>query len=238
MRAFTDTLKKVFDCSTPGREAARQLLALKQGQSRVADHAIRFRTLAADSEWNSSSLCDTFLHSLTDEMKDHLAPLDLPTDFDSLVALAVKVDNRLFERRRKRARSTKHLSDHWGQLTPRVQVFQSQSRLATLCASEHRGAHAGGPHSTNPRRMTASSARGTVHLLRSTGPLPYFLSSKRSGPSVKGGLLVSRAAFSSSRPHSVTNVQVTSSATTLELPAFIDSGADENFMDQRLAHQL
>lgn len=48
-RAFTDALKKVFDGSTPGREAARQLLALRQGQARVADHAIRFRTLAADS---------------------------------------------------------------------------------------------------------------------------------------------------------------------------------------------
>lgn len=35
-------------------------------------------------------------------MKDHLAPLDLPVDLDALVALAVKIDKRLWERERKR----------------------------------------------------------------------------------------------------------------------------------------
>lgn len=128
-RAFTDALKKVFDGSTPGREAARQLLALKQGQARVSDHAIRFRTLAADSEWNGSSLCDTFLHSLSDELKDHLAPLDLPADFDSLVALAVKIDNRLYERRREKGR-VKRFPEHWGQLS-------SVSHVSQLPSSSH-----------------------------------------------------------------------------------------------------
>uniref|UniRef100_UPI0037E7A689 uncharacterized protein n=1 Tax=Semicossyphus pulcher TaxID=241346 RepID=UPI0037E7A689 len=88
------------------REAARGLLALRQGNSRVADHSIRFRTLAAESEWDENSLSDTFLHNLSEDIKDHLAPLDLPPDFDSLVALAIKIDNRLHERRLEKDNAT------------------------------------------------------------------------------------------------------------------------------------
>ena len=40
--------------------------------------------------WQASS---TFLHSLSDVMKDQLVPLDLPADFDFLVALTIMIDN-------------------------------------------------------------------------------------------------------------------------------------------------
>lgn len=103
---FKDSLSKIFDQNTPGREAARALMGLHQGKRRVADYAIEFRTLAVDSGWNSFSLCDAFLHGLADQLKDQLTPLKLPEDLDSLISLSVKIDNRLFERESERSKSS------------------------------------------------------------------------------------------------------------------------------------
>ncbi len=58
---FTDTLCKISDHSSPRREAARPLMALRQGKRQVSDYAIEFRTLAADSGWNSSLQFGVFL---------------------------------------------------------------------------------------------------------------------------------------------------------------------------------
>ena len=65
---------------TLGQEAAKGLLALWQGKSQVADYAIHFRTLAADSERKTYSLSNTFLHDLSDDIKDQLSSIDLPFD--------------------------------------------------------------------------------------------------------------------------------------------------------------
>lgn len=58
---FKDTLSKIFDQSTPGREAARALMGLHQGKRRVTDYVIEFRTLVVDSGWNIS-LCATRIY--------------------------------------------------------------------------------------------------------------------------------------------------------------------------------
>lgn len=52
---FSTKLKKVFDRGLAGREAARVLTELQQGQRSVADYSIEFRTLAAESEWNAQA---------------------------------------------------------------------------------------------------------------------------------------------------------------------------------------
>lgn len=49
------------------------------------DHAVRFCKLAAKSRWNYKALADTFFLSLTEEIKDRLTTVDLPSSFDSLV---------------------------------------------------------------------------------------------------------------------------------------------------------
>ena len=93
----------MFDHATPGREAARGLLNLVQGSRRVTDYSIEFRTLAADSDWNASSLTDAFYSGLSDGIKDELVARDPPTDLDALVAMAIRIDGRLQERGRERA---------------------------------------------------------------------------------------------------------------------------------------
>ncbi|XP_045080421.1 uncharacterized protein LOC123492194 [Coregonus clupeaformis] len=89
LEEFVAEVRKVFDSSLSGREAARKLL--------VADYAVDFRTFAAESAWNPESLFDTFLHGLSEVVKDELAARELPMDLDSLIALTIRIDRRLRE---------------------------------------------------------------------------------------------------------------------------------------------
>lgn len=76
---------------------------LVQGGRRVIDYSIEFRTLGAESDWNSSLLTDAFYNGLSDTIKDELAARDPPVDLDTLIAMANRIDRRLQERRRERA---------------------------------------------------------------------------------------------------------------------------------------
>ncbi|KAI3355532.1 hypothetical protein L3Q82_018363, partial [Scortum barcoo] len=83
------------------REASSALLKIQQGRRRVVDYALEFRTLAADSGWNETSIIGAFMDGLAEEVKDFLAPSDIPRDFESLVEIASRIDNHLRERERE-----------------------------------------------------------------------------------------------------------------------------------------
>ncbi|KAF7640808.1 hypothetical protein LDENG_00012680, partial [Lucifuga dentata] len=101
-QAFADELRKVFDASLPGREKARNLLGLRQGGRCVSDYAIEFRTLAAESKWNSFSLLDAFYHSLSDYIKDELVTCEPCCDLNALITLSTRLDNRFRARLREK----------------------------------------------------------------------------------------------------------------------------------------
>lgn len=103
---FIETLTQVFQHTRPGRDAAQALMRLRQGGRRISDYAIEFRILAAECDWNSSALFDAFIYGLSDRLKDHLAPLDLPATLDSLIALVTRLDNRLHDQRFTRRAET------------------------------------------------------------------------------------------------------------------------------------
>ena len=100
---FSTEMKKVFDRSKQGREAAREVLQLRQRSQSVSDYSIQFRTLASTSGWNQEAFYDVFLNGLSEEIKDHLIPHELPQTFDGLVDMAIRVDVRLGQRRQMRA---------------------------------------------------------------------------------------------------------------------------------------
>ena len=86
--------------------AGRQLthfFDLRQSKARVTGYAIEFRTLAAHSGWNASSLFDIFIHGHSGQIKDQLTPLEVPPGIDSLIALCLKIDDHL-RRGKKRER--------------------------------------------------------------------------------------------------------------------------------------
>ena len=85
---FSKALTQVFQYSASGREAARALLGLRQGNRRVTDYAIEFRTLSVECGWNTAALTDAFVRGLNSRVKEAMIPLDLPEELDPLIALA------------------------------------------------------------------------------------------------------------------------------------------------------
>ncbi len=91
-------MRRVFDRAVVGREAARRLADLRQGERSVSDFSIEFRTLAAECKWNEEAQWDMFLHGLADRIQGEMFSRELPTSLDGLIDLALRVDSRLQQR--------------------------------------------------------------------------------------------------------------------------------------------
>ncbi|XP_016332899.1 uncharacterized protein LOC107681197 [Sinocyclocheilus anshuiensis] len=96
---FKEEFKRVFDHPVSGREASKRLLALNQGSRSTADFAIEFRTIAAGSRWNDEALMVCFQGGLSEPLQDDLATREPAADLETLFAMAIRLDNRLRERR-------------------------------------------------------------------------------------------------------------------------------------------
>lgn len=142
---FTRALTQIFQHTSPGREAARALIRLRQGKHKVTDYAIDFRTFAAESKWNAAALADAFFQGLSGDIKDHLVSIDLPEELDLLIAVAIKINKRLTELEQDRGRRPVRTSPGWegrfaGPVESSLPVFHLL-RPARRC---HGGAHAAG----------------------------------------------------------------------------------------------
>ncbi len=96
--ALSEEMRRVFDRAVVGREAARRLADLRQGERSVSDFSIEFRTLAAECKWNEEAQWDMFLHGLADRIQGEIVCGELPTSLDGLIELALRVDSRLQQR--------------------------------------------------------------------------------------------------------------------------------------------
>lgn len=94
-QALAAEMKRVFDRAVAGKDAARLLAELRQGDRTVADYSIEFRTLAAECRWNEEAQWDMFLHGLADRVQREIYILDLPQSLNGLIDLALRVDARL-----------------------------------------------------------------------------------------------------------------------------------------------
>ena len=94
-QALSEEMRRVFDRAVAGKEAARLLAELRQGEGSVADFSIRFRTLAAECRWNEEAQWDMFLHGLADRVYKQIYAMDLPETLNGLIELALRVDARL-----------------------------------------------------------------------------------------------------------------------------------------------
>lgn len=94
---FRDEIIKLFDRSAQGDEAAAQL-----GRS-VTDYSIVFNTLAATCDWNDGALRSRFFEGLNEEIQDEIASHELPRHLETLVDLALRVEERLCRRHQWRS---------------------------------------------------------------------------------------------------------------------------------------
>ncbi|KAI3353705.1 hypothetical protein L3Q82_004947 [Scortum barcoo] len=108
---FQETLSKIFDHTLPAKEDSRA--SCRQ----IVDYAIEFRTIAADSGWNTPALIDAFMNGLAEPIKDLLAPLDLPQDLEAIKVTVIRVDNRLREREKAQHRTANPSPSHQGYST-------------------------------------------------------------------------------------------------------------------------
>ena len=95
---FISEFRLVFDHPPDGSDSATRLHSLNQGTRSVAEFAVEFRILAAKSHWGDEALKSAFRRGLSDQIKD-LILRDQPASLSELIALALKVDDRLRERR-------------------------------------------------------------------------------------------------------------------------------------------
>lgn len=140
---FQAALQKVFEPLCSDREKARELSWIRQGREAVSDYAVRFRTLASESGWNSTALYDVFLKGLAAPIREQLVPLDLPQDLDSLIALAIA----------RRLSSPLPIG--------RARAAHSHRDFGRTYAARQSKAHVGG--------AAASTSGGSMLLLRRTG---------------------------------------------------------------------
>uniref|UniRef100_A0A8C9XZN5 Retrotransposon gag domain-containing protein n=1 Tax=Sander lucioperca TaxID=283035 RepID=A0A8C9XZN5_SANLU len=241
---FTAEMRKLFDHPVRGRDAAN-LFSLHQGARSVADFVIEFRTLAVESEWNEISLQAAFYQGLSDQLKDELISYPEPIDLDSLIALSIRVGNRIRERRREK---------RWGSSN------QSRSLLPSKTGNKPERAVHSSPHEikdeflpSDPepmqvgrhgltteerqrRRETNSCLycgnSGALHLHLFPAPV------KRPGSLSLGGLLASQFQSPNNPVRPLVPATLMNNNQTLEINILIDSGADDSFMDADLVEQL
>ncbi|KAF5519208.1 Retrotransposon-derived protein PEG10 [Colletotrichum aenigma] len=98
---YVKTLESLFLDPDERRQAERDLSHLRQTKSATL-YAAEFRRLAARLHMTDESKVFAFYQGLKDEVKDEMAKLETPPSFLAYVEHAIKVDNRLYERRKER----------------------------------------------------------------------------------------------------------------------------------------
>ncbi|KAH6581149.1 hypothetical protein BASA61_009221 [Batrachochytrium salamandrivorans] len=79
-------------------------------------------------EWNDSALRSQFYHGLSSEIKDALVHFDNPSSVSAAMDMAIRIDNRLFERRQEQRFSHQRPSSSHFSATPVTSRFRNQQQ--------------------------------------------------------------------------------------------------------------
>ncbi|XDV20062.1 hypothetical protein PO909_025444 [Leuciscus waleckii] len=226
-QALSEEMRLVFDRAVAGREAARQLADLRQGDRSVSDYSIDFRTLATEYHWNEEAQWDMFLYGLADRIQKEIFTLDLPSKLDGLIELSLRVDARL-SRLGQRSRTVPHPGS--------VECPQASGSDAVSPVFDPEPMQVGRARLSREERET--EIPGALPLLWRSWTLPQQLPSKRPGPEVKRRLLSGRISVDKTSSSTLLPVRLLWAARSHVCQALLDSGAEGNFMDLSLAQTL
>lgn len=70
---FVSEMLKIFDHPVQGREAGGRLFTCSQNSGSVAEFAVEFRILAAESGWDETASRAAFIRCLSEEVKDEFS---------------------------------------------------------------------------------------------------------------------------------------------------------------------
>jgi len=98
---YENALRALFQDPDEERQAERELSKLRQ-KGPASAYAAEFRRICARINYTHETKIFMFYQGLKEEVKDELARHDRPNDFLQYVELAIKLDNRLYERRQEK----------------------------------------------------------------------------------------------------------------------------------------
>lgn len=97
---FVAAFQTAFSDPNRKRNAQRAIRNLRQGNQSTLAYSTKFSELAMDAEYDNEAKMSSFYDGLNFDVKDALSLIvDLPEDYAAYVALAIRLDNRLYERR-------------------------------------------------------------------------------------------------------------------------------------------
>ncbi len=98
---FEGALATAFGDPDEARTASRQIKTIKQTGSAV-HYSREFRRLSTKLDFGDVALMEYFYDGLREDVKDELSKADKPESFDDYVEMAIKIDNRNYQRRQER----------------------------------------------------------------------------------------------------------------------------------------
>jgi hypothetical protein len=94
---FRDEMRRMFGEVDAEDQAEKAITRLKQTKS-VSSYTTKFKQLQSRIDWDDAALRTVFENGLKDTIKDALVHHDKPGDLQSLVEMATRIDNRMWER--------------------------------------------------------------------------------------------------------------------------------------------
>lgn len=185
---------------------------------------------------------DIFLKGLSDQIQDLLVPLDLPSDLDSLITLAIRTDNRLQERQRSRTASS--AGRHQGCSAVTNPSRRSSSYLPSpIPKRKDSSEEVEEPMQLGRAKLSTEERHrcleeGRCFYCGQQGHLLAAFPAKRAGSPIHGRVLGSCLFSIEFPPRALTEIKVNHHDTTVGLGVLIDSGADESLMHWDLAKRL
>ncbi|KAI6781552.1 Zinc knuckle [Emericellopsis cladophorae] len=138
---FKEALKATFGTIDKERLAENQLEALKQKGS-ASDYSALFVQIASRTTKSEGDKIAAYYKGLKDEVKDKLYKEDRPAALATYIAIAVKIDNRQFERRQqKRGQYFTNSSNR--DRSNKNKIYPNIGRPRFHLSTAHGGTHAG-----------------------------------------------------------------------------------------------
>ncbi|KAK1912654.1 hypothetical protein P3342_004590 [Pyrenophora teres f. teres] len=114
---FKDEMGRIFGEVDAENQAEKAITRLKQTKL-VSTYTAEFKQLQLRIDWDDAALRTVFENGLKETIKDNLVHHDKPGDLHSLIELATRIDNRLWERteQKKNAFSAPNTKKHRRQI--------------------------------------------------------------------------------------------------------------------------
>ena len=227
---FLKLFRNIFEEPARVSSAASALLRLRQESRSVGQYSLQFRIHSAELSWNNEALVATFLHGLSDRVKDELAGRTIPTDLDGVISLCNQIDIRFQERTLEKRRQHP--------------LALSQPEIPSLRPVEH-PLPTEEPMQLGRTRLSPEerARRRTLGLCLYCGGKSHFRDTcplrpeKRSGSiHLEGGVLDPEISPSPSRLFLPVSLHF--GASSHSVSAYLDSGAAGNFMDWEIASSM